>query len=48
MKICLPDEVLKMISEDKQSFISPYNKGHKLFVIPKLHTQQQTIFFKLI
>ena len=36
-----------MTSEGKQSFISPYNKGHKLFIIPKLHTQQN-IFFKLI
>ena len=33
-----------MTSEGKQSFISPYNKGHKLFIIPKLHTQQQNIF----
>ena len=30
--------------EGKQSFISTYNKGHKLFIIPKLHTQQQNIF----
>jgi hypothetical protein len=30
--------------EGKQTFISPYNKGHTLFIIPKLHTQQQTIF----
>ena len=29
-----------MTSEGKQSFISPYNKGHTLFIIPKLHTQQ--------
>jgi len=28
--------------------ISPYNKGHRLFIIPKVHTQQQNIFFKLI
>ena len=35
-------------SEGKQSFISPYNKGHQLFIIPKLHTQHQNIFFKLI
>jgi hypothetical protein len=34
-----------MTSEGKQTFISPYNKGHKLFIIPKLHTQQQNIFF---
>ena len=26
-----------------RNFISPYNKGHKLFIIPKLNTQQ-TIF----
>ena len=30
-------------SSGKQTFISPYNKGHKLFIIPKLHTQQQNI-----
>jgi hypothetical protein len=36
-----------MTSEGKQTFISPYNKGHKLFIIPKLHTQQQNIL-KLI
>jgi hypothetical protein len=30
-------------SEGKQSFISPYNKGHELFIISKLHTQQQNI-----
>jgi len=36
-----------MTPEGKQSFISPYNKGHKLFIIPKFHTQQN-IFFKLI
>jgi hypothetical protein len=34
-----------MTSEGKQSFISPYNNGHKLFIIPKLHTQQQNMFF---
>jgi hypothetical protein len=28
----------------KQSFISPYNNGHKLLIIPKLHTQQQNMF----
>jgi hypothetical protein len=33
MKVCLPEE-------GKQTFISPYNKGYKLFIIPKLHTQQ--------
>jgi hypothetical protein len=33
--------------EGEQSFISPYNKGHKLFIIPKLHTQTKH-FFKLI
>jgi hypothetical protein len=36
-----------MTSEGKQSFTSPYNKGHELFIIPKLHTQQN-FFFKLI
>ena len=30
--------------EGKQIFISPYNKGHTLFIVPKLHTQQQSIF----
>ena len=30
-----------MTFKGKQSFIYPYNKGHKLFIIPKLHTQQQ-------
>jgi diadenosine tetraphosphate (Ap4A) HIT family hydrolase len=35
-----------MTSQGKQSFISPYNKGHTLFILPKLHTQQT--FFKLI
>ena len=39
MKVCF------MTFEGKQSFIYPYNKGHKLFIIPKLHTQQQHIFF---
>jgi hypothetical protein len=29
-----------MTSEGKQIFIYPYNKGHKLFIISKLHTQQ--------
>ena len=28
----------------KQSFIYSYNNGHELFIIPKLHTQQQSIF----
>jgi hypothetical protein len=32
-----------MTSEGKQTFISPYNKGHKLFIIPKLHTQQNIL-----
>ena len=27
-----------MTSEGKQSFIYRYNKGHALFIIPKLHT----------
>ena len=40
MKVCLPKEE---VSEGKQSFIFPY-KGHELFIIPKLHTQQQNIF----
>jgi hypothetical protein len=35
-----------MTSEGKQSFISPYNKGLKLFIIPKLHTTKH--FVKLI
>jgi hypothetical protein len=35
--------------EGKQNFKYPYNKGHKLlFIILKLHTQQQNIIFKLI
>jgi hypothetical protein len=29
MKVCLPEEVINMTSEGKQSFISPYNKGHQ-------------------
>ena len=33
-----------MTSEGKHSFIYPYHKGHELFIIPKLHTQQQSIF----
>jgi hypothetical protein len=33
-----------MTSAGKQTFISPYNKGRKLFIIPKLHTQQQSMF----
>ena len=33
-----------MSSEGKHTFISLYNRGHKLFIIPKLHTQQQNIF----
>ena len=33
-----------MTSEGKQSFLYSYNKGHKSFIIPKLHTQQQSIF----
>ena len=33
-----------LITIEKYDFISPYNKGHKLFIIPKLHTQQQSIF----
>jgi len=32
--------ISEVTSEGKQTFISPYNKGHKLFIIPKLHTQQ--------
>jgi hypothetical protein len=28
-----------MTSAGKQTFISPYNKGRKLFIIPKLHTK---------
>ena len=32
-----------MTSEGKQSYISSYNKGHKLFIIPKLHTQQNIL-----
>jgi len=51
MKVCLPEEVVfleakperNMTSEGKQSFIYSY-KGHKLFIIPRLHTQQQSIF----
>ena len=51
MKVCLPEEVIllegeaerNITSEGKQSFISPYNKGHTLFIISKLHTQQQNI-----
>jgi hypothetical protein len=34
--VCLPEAPLRnMTSEGKQS-----NNGHKLFIIPKLHTQQ--------
>ena len=49
MKVCLPEEVIFLEGEahekydGKQPFISPYNKGHKLFIIPNLHTQQQHI-----
>ena len=32
-----------MTSEGKQSF-PPYDKGYELFIIPKLHTQQQHMF----
>jgi len=52
MKVCLPEEVIflegKESGEGKQSFISPYNKGHKLFIIPKLHTTTTKHFLKLI
>ena len=49
---CLPEEVIflegeareNVTYEGNQNFISPYNKGHTLFIIPKLHTQQQNIF----
>ena len=34
-----------MTSEGEQRFISSYNKGHKLFIIPKLHTQQNIFFY---
>ena len=53
MKVCLPEEVIFhegepqekfMTSEGKQTFISPYNIDHKLFIIPKLHNQQYKFF----
>ena len=52
MEVCFPEEDIflegearrNMTSEGKQTLISPYNKGHKLFTISKLHTQQQNIF----
>jgi hypothetical protein len=44
MKVGLPEKVIFLEGfSGKQSFISSYNKGHKLFIIPKLHTQQNIL-----